>query len=54
MTNALGQQTYDAYYGVMIGIKSMTYAANARIGGWNPPTPEMYYPFAEYLQWSGK
>jgi peptide/nickel transport system substrate-binding protein len=54
MTSAIGQQLYDAFYGVMIGIKSMTYATNARIGGWNPPTPEMYEPFAEYLQWSGK
>jgi ABC-type transport system substrate-binding protein len=54
MASAIGQKTYDAFYGVMIGIKSMTYATGAKIGGWSPPTPEMYYPFAEYLQWSGK
>ena len=54
MTSAIGQEMYDAFYGVMIGIKAMTYGTNAKIGGWNPPVPTMYYPFPEYLQWSGK
>ncbi len=54
LTHALGQKMYDASYGVLIGIKSMTYATSAKIAGWDPPAPTMYAPFPEYLKWSGK
>jgi len=34
MTGALGQKLYDAYHGVMLGIKTITWAVSKKIGGW--------------------
>jgi peptide/nickel transport system substrate-binding protein len=34
MTHALGQKLYDGYHGVMLGMKSITWAMSKKIGGW--------------------
>jgi len=33
-THDLGQKLYDGYYGVMIGIKSVTWALSKKVGRW--------------------
>jgi len=30
----LGQKLYDGYYGVMLGVKSVTWALSKKVGGW--------------------
>ena len=34
MTQTLGQKLYDAHHGVMLGMKSITWALSRKIGGW--------------------
>ena len=34
LTGALGQKLYDGYYGVMLGVKSVTWALSKKVGGW--------------------
>src|SRR5438876_842659 len=34
LTSALGQKLYDGYYGVMLGMKSITWATTRKVGGW--------------------
>src|SRR5437870_28719 len=34
LTSALGQKLYDGYYGVMLGMKSITWAMTRKVGGW--------------------
>src|SRR6266542_1631638 len=34
MTQALGQKLYDAHHGVMLGMKSITWAMSRKVGGW--------------------
>ena len=34
LTQALGQKLYDGYYGVMLGMKSITWAMTKKVGGW--------------------
>ena len=34
LTHALGQKLYDGYHGVMLGMKSITWAMSKRVGGW--------------------
>ncbi len=34
LTSALGQKLYDGYHGVMLGIKSITWALSPKVGGW--------------------
>jgi len=34
LTQALGQKLYDNYHGVMLGMKSITWAVSRRVGGW--------------------
>jgi peptide/nickel transport system substrate-binding protein len=35
LTHALGQKLYDAYHGVMLGTKSVTWAMSRKVGGWH-------------------
>jgi len=34
LTHDLGQKLYDGYHGVMLGIKSITWAMSRKVGGW--------------------
>jgi peptide/nickel transport system substrate-binding protein len=34
MTQTLGQKLYDAHHGVMLGMKSITWALSRKVGGW--------------------
>src|SRR5437762_2925320 len=34
LTHALGQKLYDGYHGVMLGVKSITWAMSRKVGGW--------------------
>jgi peptide/nickel transport system substrate-binding protein len=34
LTQGLGQRLYDGYYGVMLGIKSVTWAMSRKVAGW--------------------
>ncbi|MGH7304416.1 MAG: hypothetical protein ACRELZ_14060, partial [Candidatus Rokuibacteriota bacterium] len=34
LTSALGQKLYDGHYGVMLGMKSITWAMTKKIGSW--------------------
>ncbi len=34
LTHDLGQKLYDAYHGVMLGMKSTTWAVSKKVGGW--------------------
>ena len=34
LTHALGQKLYDGYHGVMLGMKSITWAMSKKVGGW--------------------
>ncbi len=34
LTQALGQKLYDQYHGVMLGVKSTTWAVSKKVGGW--------------------
>ncbi|OLC17927.1 MAG: hypothetical protein AUH29_00485 [Candidatus Rokubacteria bacterium 13_1_40CM_69_27] len=34
MSRELGQRLYDGYHGVMLGMKSITWAVSKRVGGW--------------------
>lgn len=34
LTHALGQKLYDQYHGVMLGVKSTTWAVSKKVGGW--------------------
>jgi len=34
LTHDLGQKLYDGYHGVMLGIKSITWALSAKVGAW--------------------
>jgi peptide/nickel transport system substrate-binding protein len=43
LTHALGQKLYDGYHGVMLGMKSITWATSKRIGSW----PTLAYVPAE-------
>ena len=34
LTHDLGQRLYDGYHGVMLGMKSITWAMTRKVGGW--------------------
>ena len=34
LTHDLGQKLYDGYHGVMLGVKSITWAMSRKVGGW--------------------
>jgi hypothetical protein len=34
LTRDLGQKLYDGYHGVMLGMKSLTWAVTKKVGGW--------------------
>ena len=34
LTQALGQKLYDNYHGIMLGMKSITWALSRRVGAW--------------------
>jgi peptide/nickel transport system substrate-binding protein len=34
LTSALGQKLYDAYHGVMLGMKTITWAVSRKVGSW--------------------
>jgi hypothetical protein len=34
MTQNLGQKLYDGYYGVMLGIKSVSWAMSKKVSSW--------------------
>ena len=34
LTHELGQKLYDAHHGVMIGIKTITWALSKKVGSW--------------------
>jgi hypothetical protein len=54
MMHALGQELYDGYYGVRIGIKAVTFAVSDKVGNWEPLSPNMYWLWPEYVEWSGR
>jgi len=54
MTSDLGQELYDGYYAVMIGIRAVTYAVSDKVGAWPAPAPNYYWLFPEYIEWSGQ
>jgi hypothetical protein len=53
MTRDLGQKMYYGYHGVMLGMKSTTWAMSKKVGGWQTlaytPTETNY----EYVSASG-
>jgi peptide/nickel transport system substrate-binding protein len=53
MTHDFGQKLYDGYYGVLLGMKHMTWATTKKVGDWTTlPVPlETRY---EYITWSGQ
>ncbi len=34
LTLDLGEKLYDGYHGVMLGMKSITWAVSKKVGGW--------------------
>jgi len=34
LTHDIGQKLYDGYHGVMLGMKSITWALSRKVGGW--------------------
>jgi len=34
MTQAVGQKLYDGYHGVMLGVKSTSWAVTKKVAGW--------------------
>jgi ABC-type transport system substrate-binding protein len=34
LTHDVGQRLYDGYHGVMLGMKSTTWAVSKKVGGW--------------------
>ena len=34
LTHALGQKLYDGHHGVMLGMKSITWALSRQVGSW--------------------
>ncbi len=34
LTQEMGQKLYDQYYGVMLGMKSITWAVSKKVSGW--------------------
>ena len=54
MMHAVGQELYEGYYGVPIGIKAVTFAVSDKVGNWDPPAPNMYSLWPEYAEWSGR
>ncbi|HEU5323978.1 MAG TPA: hypothetical protein VFX28_24465, partial [Methylomirabilota bacterium] len=43
LSRDLGQKLYDGYHGVMLGMKSITWAMTRKVGGW----PTLAYTPAE-------
>lgn len=43
MSRDLGQKLYDGYHGVMLGMKSITWAVSKKVGSW----PTLAYVPAE-------
>jgi len=35
LTHDLGQKLYDGYHGVMLGMKSITWAVSRKVGSWS-------------------
>ena len=52
-TQDLGQKLFDGYYGVPLGMKSLTWAVTAKVGDW-PTLPVPLETNYEYITWTGQ
>ena len=53
MTQALGQKLYDAWHGVPLGAKTLTWAVTKKVGEWPTLTVPLETNY-EYIAWTGQ